>query len=280
MTDKKETIRSRIWQETAQAEDAFAAEQCLCAGYDVYGDLLGKAQWSDYLYLLFKREKPQPASARLLNDLAVSLANAGPRNRAVQAAMNGGVGGSTSAACLMAALAVGAGQLGGGREVYNHMQLALRCGFDLAQWAPALATQEPAVVTDIWEPMEHPPGFDPHAQTCATPLLQTLQHLAGISPGRHLDWLMQNRLQLEEFAQSPLAMTGIAAAALLDLELSPDQAEMMFLLLGLPGAAVHALEQREYGFTKFPFYADGLTILNDPGPRTTPEQGGVNDAQA
>jgi citrate synthase len=42
---------------------------------------------------------------------------------------------------------------------------------------------------------------------------------------------------------------------------------MLFLLLRLPGAAVHALEQKDYGHKKFPFFR--IELENDPGPTAT-----------
>jgi len=39
---------------------------------------------------------------------------------------------------------------------------------------------------------------------------------------------------------------------------------MLHLMLRLPGAAVHALEQKEYGYKNFPFFSAELE--NDPGP--------------
>ena len=63
----------------------------------------------------------------------------------------------------------------------------------------------------------------------------------------------------------PLAMTGVAAAAMIDLGFDVDQGEMLYLLLRLPGAAAHALEQREYGWRHYPFFADGLELEDDPG---------------
>jgi len=42
---------------------------------------------------------------------------------------------------------------------------------------------------------------------------------------------------------------------------------MLFLLLRLPGAAVHSLEQKKLGWRKYPFFGDGLTLTNDPGPK-------------
>src|SRR4030067_2468036 len=104
-----ETIHTRIWQEEAEPDNAFAAASCHCHGYDVYGDLLVNASWIEYLFLLFRGEAPTPEQARLLEGLAIALANPGPRDAAVHATMCGGGGVFTSASCLMAALAAGAG---------------------------------------------------------------------------------------------------------------------------------------------------------------------------
>ena len=79
-----------------------------------------------------------------------------------------------------------------------------------------------------------------------------------------LTWLQAHRAQLESTATLPLAMTGIAAAALCDLGFTPAQGEMLHLLLRLPGAAVHALEQKSYGYKNFPFFQ--VELENDPGP--------------
>ncbi|GAB6042119.1 citrate synthase family protein [Endothiovibrio diazotrophicus] len=267
MSDKPDTIRSRIWSEEAEPDNPFAARVCRCAGYDVYGDLLGKASWAEYWLLMFTGERPAQWCARLLEDLAVALADPGPRDHSVRAAMNGGLGGSHSAASLIAALGIGAGQLGGARDVYNAMKLWASRGRDLAAWRAALSAPVEAGRIDAWRPSEHPPGFDPYGASCALPVLQTLTHLCSLSRGGALEWLAANRELLEQAAGRPLAMSGVAAAAFLDLGLDEDRAEMLYLILRLPGAAVHALEQRRYGWQNYPFWLDGLELSNDPGPR-------------
>jgi citrate synthase len=259
-----EFIHTRIWQEEPEPDNAFAAASCHCHGYDVYGDLLANASWIEYLFLLFRGEAPTPAQARLLEGLALALANPGPRDPAVHAAMCGGVGGSTSASCLMAALAVGAGASGGAREVRLAMEDWLARGTDLAMWQADLAAKPVDDPADVWPAPGHPPGFDPHGVRCTGPVLQTLAHLAGLGCGSSLPWLQANRSLLESAAGLPLAMPGVAAAALLDLGLTPAQGEMLHLLLRLPGAAVHALEQKDYGHKKFPFFR--VELENDPGP--------------
>jgi citrate synthase len=248
-----EYVNTRIWQEEQEPGNEFATRVARCHGYDVYGEMLGRASWADMIYLLFRGQAPTPAQAGTLDALAVALANAGPRDAAVHAAMAGGVGGSTAAACLIAALAVGAGQLSGGREVFLAMKRWQACGLDVWAWHRDLRSKAVATAS-VWPAPEHPPGFDPHAMQASTLVLQTLDCLAGGGVHARLSWLQAHREALEEAAGCPLAMTGVAAAALADLGFSPDEGEMMHLMLRLPGAAVHALEQRALGHRQFPFF--------------------------
>lgn len=267
MNEKKnETITTKIWRETPEHDNPFAASACYCAGYDVYGDLLGKISLVEYLWLLFKLEPPTKTETLLLEGLAVALANPGPRDHSVHAAMSAGVGGSTRASALMAAIAVGAGSLGGGREVYTTIQYWQQCGTDIEAWREMIQNPPREERADVWPEMEHSPGFDPNGASCPTPVKQVLEYLAATSAGNVLPWLKDNRQALEALADSPLAMSGVAAATLHELKFSPEQAEILFIMLRLPGAAVHALEQEKIGWSRFPFFADGLTLTNDPGP--------------
>ncbi|MBK9130818.1 MAG: citryl-CoA lyase [Gammaproteobacteria bacterium] len=265
----KESIHSRIWREEPEADNPFAASACYCHGYDVFGDVLGKAGWIEYLYLLFMGERPSREHAKLLEDLAVALANPGPRDNSVQAAMNGSVGGSHNAACLMAALAVGAGQLGGAREVALAMEVWDTCGDDLNAWILRLTNPPKDERANVWPEMEHAPGFDPHGASCPTPIRQVIKHLAEQPPADSLRWIEANREALETAADCPLSITGVAAAAFHDLGLTSEQGEMLFLLLRLPGAAAHALEQKEFGFRNFPFYRHSIHLDDDPGPHNS-----------
>lgn len=263
---EREVIRSKVWEETAEPDNPFAAAAIYCSGYDVFGELLEKATWVEYLYLLFMGERPVPRQARLLEGLAIALANPGPRDPSIHAAMCGAVAGSTSASCLMAALGPGAGLSGGAREVATAMGWWKTYGLDLTLWLGKLSQAEDEVKADIWPSMEHPPGFDPNGANCAMPVRQTLSYLARYSTDGPLSWLESNRLRLEEAAGAPLAMSGVAAAALFDLGFDARQGEMLFLFLRLPGAAVHSLEQQGYGWRRFPFFMKTLTLSDDPGP--------------
>ena len=252
MTSEK--IQTRIWLEEPEDDNPFATRAAYCHGYDVYGEMLGNARWVDMLYLLFQGEAPTSQQADLLEALAVALANPGPRDPSVHAAMCGGVGGSVAASCLMAALAVGAGQYSGAREVYLAMQIWEASGTDFDKWLPHLASP-PEIPVSGWPKPEHIPGFDPHGISTPRSVIQVLDHLADTSPGVQLSWLKAHREKLEGAARLPLSLTGVTAAAYSDLGLNPDQGEMLHLMLRLPGAAAHALEQKALGHKKFPFYS-------------------------
>lgn len=255
-------IQTALWDEVAEPDNPYAAAACYCSGYDVYGDLLGKASYIEYLYLLFHGERPPAKAAVALEILALALANPGPRDPSVHAAMAAGVGGSTSASALMAALAVGAGTGGGSREVYLAMKAWQSGDSDTPNRLQRLSSRYTPTSREVWPSIDRPPGFAAYGRTCPTPVLQTLSHLATALPDGAVAWLADQRPALEVLANAPLAFTGVAAAALTDLAFDPHQGEMLFLLMRLPGAAAHALEQQSQGFRKFPFF--GLELQDDP----------------
>lgn len=257
-------IHTTIWHEEPEADSPFATRTARCHGYDVYGAMLGRARWADMTYLLLLGEAPTERQAALLDALAIALANPGPRDPAVHAAMSGGIGGSPAAAALIAALAVGAGQSGGARDVLLSQRLIREHGTDLAAWESALANV-PMLPDDTWPQPEHAAGFDPNGVSAATIVLQTLEVLTGLSDGPALAFLSEHRGALEQAAGLPLAMTGVAAAALADLGCTPEQGEMLHLLLRLPGSAVHALEQSGHKYSQFPF--PPIDLLDDPADR-------------
>lgn len=254
-----------IWAEEPEADNPFAARAAYCRGYDVYGELLPHAGWFEYLLLLFRGERPSAAEAALLERLAVAVAHPGVRDASVRAAMNSGVSQATHAATLMTALAVGSGLYGGSEEVAVCLRLWAALGMDLPGWQAALAAREAPERADIWRPLEHAPGFDPNGESCPTPVRQTLELLAAVSPGQALSWLQEHRQALESAAGAPLAMTGVIAAACHDLQLDEHRAAMLVLMLRLPGAAVQALEQRERGWRQFPFFGRHIHLTDDPG---------------
>jgi citrate synthase len=262
-TASKDIIHSRLWEEEATDDDPFTAQACFCSGYDVYGEVLEHATYPEYLYLLFRGDRPLPQFARALEILAIAIANPGPRDPSAHAAMCAGVSGSPGAAVLMAALASGAGVSGGAREVFLCMHLWATCGRSPQAWQQALLAPPPTgKKMEVWPAAEHPPGFSPYARSCSAPVRQTLAALALHLPDGNTAWLNEHRSAMEDASGRPLAMTGVIAATLGDLGFAPATGEMLTLLLRLPGAAAHALEQGESGFRRFPFFS--LDIVNDP----------------
>jgi citrate synthase len=258
-----DVIKTRLWSETAAAADEFVANACLAAGYDVYGDLLGQVSWTEYLYLLFRCEPPSPEQRQLLNHIAVALACLGPRDPSIQAAMTAAAAGSTAASSLVAAVAAGAGQMNGARDVHDLMLAWQQAGNSLARWRTQVLQIEGAAQT-IWPQRSHPPGFDPNAGICGKPLIQTLALLSRISGAEYLRWLHGEREAIQAAAGMPIAFSAIAAGAFLDLGLDAQQGEMLYLLLRLPGAAALAVEQHQRGWKAFPFFRDKLVLTADP----------------
>lgn len=263
--DPANRIHTRIWREDAETDNPFATRVAYCRGYDVYGEMVGNARWIEMLYLLLRPELPDRAKLDLLEALAVALANPGPRDASVHAAMCGGVAGSTAAASLIAALSVGAGRQGGAREVFDAMKVWDACDTDYASW---ISHVPESTHTEIWPERAHPPGFDPHGISTPLVVRQLIDSLARIAASPRLSWLAEYRATLEHSAGLPLAVTGVAAAAFKDLGFSAAEGEMLYLLLRLPGAAAHALEQDGYGYKRFPFYR--VELEDDPMNKVKP----------
>lgn len=259
--DPANTIHTRIWSEEAEPDNPFATRVAYCRGYDVFGEMVGNTRWIEMLMLLFRDELPDAAALNMLEALAVALANPGPRDPSIHAAMCGGVAGSSAAASLIAALGVGAGRYRGARDVFEAIAMWNRCGTCVDAWAGDSGSEQKETI-EVWPEKEHPPGFDPHGVSTAGIVRQLLEALAGIGGTPRLRWLVENRQALEMAVGLPLDMTGVAAAALSDLGFTPAEGEMLYLLLRLPGAAAHALEQEAYGFRRFPFYP--VELADDP----------------
>ena len=259
-------IHTRIWREEPEPDNPFATQAAYCRGYDVFGQMVGNARWVEMLVLLFRDELPAAATLDMLEALAVALANPGPRDPSIHAAMCGGVGGATAAASLIAALSVGAGLYRGAREIFDALSAWQTCDTDLDAWPQRIGNIGRDTV-DVWPAPEHAPGFDPHGVSTATTVCRLLETLARIGGSPRLNWLLVHRREVEIAVGLPLDIGGVAAAALADIGFTPAEGEMLYLLLRLPGAAAHALEQQSYGFKHFPF--PDVELENDPKRQTT-----------
>jgi citrate synthase len=246
------SIHTTIWDE---APVSVASEQNIfarCHGYDVYGQLVGRCSLTQMLYLLFRGECPTETQVRMLDALSVALINPGPRDTSVHAAMSAGVAGSVPASWLMVALSVGAGRHGGSTDVRECMQLWTQLGPDVLSWQQALV---PRPAKHIWPACEYPAGHvRVGVNTGPTVLatLETLCRIGGVSAVA-LRWLQAHHEALSEGLEGAMGFSFVAAMALTDLGFTAEEGELMYLMLRLPGAAVHALEQSQRGHRAFPF---------------------------
>lgn len=259
----KDLIHTAIWQETPEADNPFATRTARCRGYDVFGAMVGQARWIEMLWLLLRPELPSGPQLAVLEALAVALANPGPREASVHAAMCSGVGGSPAASALIAALAVGAGRNGGARDVYDAMTMWQRCGTDLAAWAGYNAAYSSDAV-EVYPERQHTPGFDKHGMSTPLSVRQLVAALDRTGAGPHTAWLHVHIDAAGDAVGYPLAIAGVAAAVFHDLGFTADEGEMLMLMLRLPGAAAHALEQQHRGFKQFPFYKLDLDPASTP----------------
>ncbi|MDH5729007.1 MAG: citryl-CoA lyase [Gammaproteobacteria bacterium] len=255
-----EKVTTKIWYETASADNPFVASDCYCYGYNVYDDVLLQANWIEYLYLLFLGEQADRHQTIVLQQLAIALANPGPRDASVRAAMNAGVGGSTTASCLIAAIAVNAGQFGGGREVYSLVECIQAMDMDLSQWLAYARKERIADIDCLWPETNHLAGFNPYQKTCSEIWLKLLTHVASDTNMPFCAWLVTHYAAFENITKCAMAKSFICAAIFKDLGFNSEQAEALYLLLSMPGAVVHALEQKVSGWRHYPFFANGLDL--------------------
>ncbi len=238
-----EHIHSRIWSETPDPRSPFLGRDVRVSGYDYYGELFAQASWLDMLWLMLRGDAPDAPQRHLFGRLAVLLANPGPRDPSIHAAMCAGIGGSHPAAALMAALAVAAGDAGGAAELARAM-----AAFEAADNGRPLETAlaERASEDGIW------PGFDPAAAWAAGGVVSALCQLARGPLARSLTRLHDLLPRVD--GQQGLTRIAVAAAGFHDLGLPGRQAEGVFLLLRLPGALAHSDEQRDRSYRAFPFF--------------------------
>lgn len=268
------SFHSDIWLDEAQPENPFVAEHSYCCGYNLSEQIIPNASICDYWLLLFTGKKPSSKQSRLLEIILVSLANLGPRSETVRAAMNAGVGGSTSASFLIASLSVGAGQNGGAREVYTLVSWFIEHQLDLIAWKKQLHSpnsnfaKQSSEREDIWDPYNHTPGFEQHGVRTPQKYVDILELLARESvqgDESAVAWLLKNKTELETHCEAPIGLPLIVASVLFDLGFSAEKAELLFLVAILPGAAVHALEAKQQGWRQFPFFGSSIELEDDPG---------------
>ena len=263
-----EPITSNFWQEIPHPKDPFVANRVLCRGYDVFNQILGRADMTDYVCLLLFGEKPSTKQKDMMNRLAVILGNPGPRDPSVRAAMTAAAGGSSPVACLISALACGSGNLAGSHEIQILIRNIQEMQQDTQRWLDYLKQDFPLASSedeDVFIPIEHPPGFFGAHEYSGDFIQSALNSLCQIDETPQLNWTRENFDSLSKAAGCAMQISFVVAAALYDFKLSSEQSEFVYLFLRLPGALAHALEQRDRGWRDYPFHAKGVHFTRKNG---------------
>ncbi len=255
-------IATRIWYEQPFPANPYIAERCFCHGYDLL-DLVHGCSFAQTLYLLVRGELPSPDAARLMEATLVALMNPGPRHPATRAAMLAGVGKTSPEHFLPIAFMVLGGETGA-VEVGAAMRFMRRHGGEAPeQIADTLLAASERPAAGDWRIA---PGFGSRfgsseiiPRRMAEALIelpasgQALRWAQGFADrisSRGLDWLM----------------TGLAAAAFLDLGFHPRAGPGLYQLASAPGLLAHAMELANKPVTAMPFVDQENYVIDPPTP--------------
>lgn len=264
---KRESIRTAICFEQCSESNPFVAEKTLWHGYDAE-QLGANRDWSEILFLLTQGELPSPEQNQLLNRLMIALANPGPRDAAVRAAMNCAVGKTPLPTILTTGLTVRGGMAEGAMFVEAAMRL-------LHGQLPAIDREESAQKSyahqlianyrQFWRDHkddeivpwpEIVPGFGLYYGETDPRVASLLTRIEDHS-GRFLT-LAKDIEAILSAQEEPvyLTLSGLAAAILCDLGFSPEHGAGIYMIAGSAGILAHGVEQLPRNWNEYPFWAD------------------------
>ncbi|PIW47909.1 MAG: hypothetical protein COW18_08065 [Zetaproteobacteria bacterium CG12_big_fil_rev_8_21_14_0_65_54_13] len=282
---KQESIRTTICHETASASNPFVAGKTLWHGYDAQ-KLCGNYGWTEMLFLMSQGELPTTKQNDLLNKTMAFLANPGPRDAGVRAAMNCGLGKTPLPTILTTGLTV----RGGMAEGAMHVEAAMRflngrlpageaCSADQPDYAGVLIHN----YRQFWR--EHkddevvpwpeiPPGFGHHygeRDSRAIKLMDLINDQC--SDMLRLSRALETVLSRDEVSVY-LTLPGVVAAILCGLGFSPEHGAGVYMIAGSAGILAHGIEQLPRSWNEYPFWADA-SYYNYEGPEPTKKVGDV-----
>jgi citrate synthase len=240
---------TRIWYEAPSPENPYIAEACRCHGYDLL-ELIQQRSFVDVLYLLLRGELPLPEQSRLLEALMVALINPGPRHPATRAAMNAGIGKTSTAHILPISLSIlGGCHLGGGEAEAAMRFLIKQAGKDPERVASELLHNAPPSEGD-WHIA---PGFGSRfsgIDTVPQKIASVLKSMPGSGKALHWGWEFVDVLKAHGLGW---LMPGVAAGVFVDLGFHPRAAAGLFQLASAPGLLAHSLDLAHKPITAMPF---------------------------
>lgn len=251
------TIKTKIWKDVPTENCSFTTAQAHCYGFDVYNDLVPNASYFEYLYLTFTGQAGSRGVIKVLELIAKSILNLGPRNASVHAAMSSAIGQAPVAAQLISAISVNAGAFYGSQDMFR-AQLCWEATpavaeLTLQNWFQAFSLNNSDLDAVLWGEVSHTPGFNPTSSS-SVPVISVLEQCIKIYDMPRSTWLFNNLAEIENKLKAALSFSGLCAVIFHEIGLSKEASQALFLILSLPGAAAHAIEQKELGFKSFPFF--------------------------
>jgi len=245
-------ISTKICYEKPCKDNPFVAEESYLYGYDVLG-LIENYSYIEVVYLLFCGELPSEEKLQLFNALAVGLINPGPRHPASRAAMTAAISKSAPENILPIGVLALSGEHVGAIDVYRSAKF-LESKVDCSPGEVAKLLHDCLLESEDKE--GRVPGFGVRFGS-VDPLAGRLASFLADLPaaGRFLSW---GRDFVSFFDSNSMGwlMTGVAAAALLDLGFSRRSTSGVFQLLSAPGVLAYGVEQSFKNVTEMPFVED------------------------
>jgi citrate synthase len=244
-----------IWMEKPTEENPYIASQVFCHGYDLI-ELMKKRSFIDVLFLLFKGELPNQYQVEFLQTIMIGFINPGPRHPATRAAMNAAVGKTNPLHILPIGMGVlsghhlGAGCIEDTMIFFERHKLADKTftDTDLDIQLSTLINREKKLGSVLGFGTRYG-GIDPIAAQIAT-------HLARLqAAGDAIKWGEKLSRKLAHRGEGWL-MTGVAAAAFIDLQIPVHLGGPLFQLMSAPGILAHGAELIKKPITAMPFVSD------------------------
>ncbi|NWF39825.1 hypothetical protein F3F96_11835 [Mariprofundus sp. NF] len=280
---KRESIRTTICHETSSETNPFVAEKTLWHGYAAE-KLSANYGWTEMLFLMSQGELPTPEQNLLLNKVMAFLANPGPRDAAVRAAMNCGIGKTPLPTILTTGLTVRGGMAEGGMHIEAAMRLLngqLPANESRSNHKSTYAKQLIHDYRTFWNDHkddeiipwpEIPPGFGLYygeRDRRAEKLMTLIYGFEGeaLALARSIELILS-----EEKTPVYLSLPGVIAAVLSDLGFSPEHGAGIYMIAGSAGILAHGVEQLPRNWNEYPFWADP-SYYNYEGPEPTKKVG-------
>lgn len=261
-THFSDRIRTRIWEEIADADNPYLARGARCHGYAL-SDLIAERSLADVIFLLIRGELPKRRQARLFERFLIAFCNPGPRNAATRAVMNAAASKTHVANLLPIGLAILGGAHGGAAEVESATRFI---GSNLDKDPVACAEERLAGVVEqssAQGDIRIAPGFgtlyggiDPFA-------IRLFEDVSrGDSENRAMLWAKRFAARLNAVGSGWLP-TGVAAAICVELGFPGRTAASLLQLAAAPGLVAHGLEMAGRGVEAMPFVPDERYALLD-----------------